>query len=366
MKVVFLMDQLYLHGGAERILSQKINYLISHFHYEVHLITSEQHGNKAVYDLHPELHWHDLQINYERGKSYFSAVNLVKVARHFFKLRKAIGQIKPDVITSVSYSPDQYFLPYLHKKIPKFREFHFSRYSYEPMGLHAKLEKTYEKYAAIVVLNKDEKPFFPKHNTVVVIPNFTTFKPGPITAKQKTIIAAGRIAPVKQFDKLIAIWSRLAKTFPDWQLKIFGDGDPDMRGALQRQIAALNIEENTHLLAATDQIHAEMQNAAIYAMTSANECFPMVLLEAQACGLPIISYDCPTGPRNIVSDGKDGILVPYDDESAFVKNLEKLLSDADLRGSMGKQAQVSVARFSQQAVMEQWRQLIQNNVKDGI
>jgi len=364
MKIVFLTDQLYLHGGAERILSQKINYLISHYQYEVHLITSGQRGKKAIYELRPELHWHDLEINYESGKSYFTAVNLVKAARHFRKLGKTIGQIKPDVVISVSYSPDQYFLPYLHKSIPKFREFHFSRYSYTPRGKVALLERMFERYEALVVLNADEKPFFPKHNTVI-IPNFTTFKPEPIIVREKTIIAAGRIAPVKQFDKLIAIWSRLANDFPDWQLKIFGDGDPEIREALERQIAASNIGQNTHVFPATGQIHEEMQRAAIYAMTSANECFPMVLLEAQACGLPIISYDCPTGPRHIVSNGHDGILIAPNDESAFLDNLRSLLSNANLRESMADQAQISVSRFSQQAVMEQWHQLIQTKVENG-
>lgn len=365
MKVVFLMDQLYLHGGAERILSQKINYLIAHYGYEVHLVTSEQHGKKAVYELHPNVQWHDLGINYVRGKSYFSAVNLIKIGRHFLTLKNLIGKIKPDVVISVSYSPDQYFLPFVHRRIPKFREFHFSRYSYTPTGMLAKLESAYEKYQAIVVLNADEAVFYPKHNTVV-IPNFTTFEPKPIEAKEKTIIAAGRIAPVKQFDKLIAIWSQLANRFPDWELKIFGDGDPEIREVLQQQILALGIQRNTQLLPATDAIHQEMQRASVYAMTSVNECFPMVLLEAQACGLPIISYDCPTGPRHIVGDGQNGMLVKSDDENAFVEQLERLLSDANLRTAMAQHAKASVTRFSQQTVMEQWHRLIQNKVKNGI
>lgn len=365
MKVVFLMDQMYLHGGAERILSQKINYLIVHYAYQVHLITSGQRGREAVYELHPDLHWHDLKIDYDPNKSYFSPTNLTKIARHYFGLRKAIGKIKPDVVISVSYSPEQYFLPYVYPAIPKFREFHFSRYSYEPKGLLAKLERAYEKYKAIVVLNADEKPFFPAHNTVV-IPNFTTFLPTKTTVKQKTIIAAGRIAPVKQFDKLIAIWSELSHDFPDWQLKIYGDGDPEITQDLQGQISARNIGHSTHVFPATSSICDEMQLASVYAMTSANECFPMVLLEAQACGLPIISYDCPTGPRHIVQNGQNGILVAPDDQDAFVFNLRQLLSDASLRESMGSHAQASVSRFSQRAVMEQWHQLIQNSVNNGI
>jgi glycosyltransferase involved in cell wall biosynthesis len=365
MKVIFLMDQMYLHGGAERILSQKINYLIAHYNYEVHLITSEQRARKSVYELHPDLHLHDLQIDYEREKSYFSPQNLVKAVRHFWRLKRAIGAIMPDVVISVSYSPEQYFLPYLFKKIPKLKEFHSSRYNYAASAKVRKLERAFEKYHALVILNADELPFYPKHNTVV-IPNFTTFESIAADTKQKTIIAAGRIAPVKQFDQLIDIWSRLANAYPDWQLKIFGDGDTGIKQALEQQIAEYNIQQNTHLLPATNAIREEMQHASLYAMTSATECFPMVLLEAQACGLPIISYDCPTGPRHIIGDGQNGILVAPDDQDAFVKQLEKLLIDSHLRVSMGENAQASVQHFSQQAVMQQWHRLIQNSVKNDI
>ncbi len=360
MKVVFLMDQLYLHGGAERILSQKMNYLIAHFGYEVHLVTSEQRGKKAVYELHQELQWHDLGIDYHRERSYFSPANLIKVFRHFFKLNAVIGRIKPDVIISVSYSPEQFFLPYIQRDIPKFKEFHSSRFGHAPTERIRKLELAFEKYQKLIVLNADEVPFFPAHNTVV-IPNFTTFAPAASTPKNNIVIAAGRIAPVKQFDTLIKIWGRLHTGFPDWQLHIYGDGDEKLRAELQKLIGSLGIG-NAQLLPATNAIGDKLQSAAIYAMTSATECFPMVLLEAQACGLPIISYDCPTGPRHIIHNNTDGMLVPPGDSEAFVRALRSLMQDNAARQAMGERAMSSVGQFSQQAVMEQWHQLIQNSV----
>ena len=357
MKIVFLMDQMYLHGGAERILSQKMNYLIAHYGYEVHLVTSEQRGRNAVYELHRDLQWHDLGIDYERGRSYFSAGNLLKTMRHFLKLRRILGQIRPDAVVSVSYSPDQFFLPYLHRPIPKFKEFHSSRFGHAPTDIIRQLERAFGKYQKLVVLNADEVPFFPAHNTVV-IPNFTTFAPRWVSGKEKIVIAAGRIAPVKQFGDLVEIWSRLHLDFPDWQLHIYGDGDGQLRADLQKQIDSYGIK-NAHLFAATDAIGPKLQQAALYAMTSATECFPMVLLEAQACGLPIISYDCPTGPRHIVSDQKDGLLIAPGDRDAFSGQLRELMHNHALRESMGKKAVGNVTRFDVKPVMAMWDELFQ-------
>jgi glycosyltransferase involved in cell wall biosynthesis len=144
---------------------------------------------------------------------------------------------------------------------------------------------------------------------MVVIPNFTDFqsKKHYSEIREKTIIAAGRIAPVKQFDKLIVIWSTLHREFPDWKVKIFGGGDDQLTKELNQLIKKHHLSSSVSLLSSTPHIESEMQRASIYAMTSKTECFPMVLLEAKACGLPIISFDCPTGPKHIVNHGVDGI-----------------------------------------------------------
>ena len=364
MKILFLTDQLYLHGGIERILSQKINYLIDHYAHDVYLLTTEQKNNNPIYDLNSKLNKADLAINYNRKISYFHPKNLLKILFHFFKLYRVITKIQPDIIISISSSPDQYFLPFIHKKIPKLKEFHSSRFNYKKnKSWKQKLDKSFEFYDYIIVLNNDEKKYY-NNNNIVVIPNFTDFGylDIDINQKQKTIIAAGRIAPVKQFNEIIEIWKLINKDFPDWKIKIFGDGESSYIEKLNILIITLNLENTVFIIPATKDIQLEMQKASIYAMTSETECFPMVLLEAQACRLPIVSYNCPNGPRNIINNDVDGFLVENLNRKLFADKLTKLLKSKELLEQMGSNASINVSKFQKEMVMEKWQNLFNNLV----
>ena len=126
MKVVFLMDQMYIHGGGEKILSLKMNALATNFDCEVYLCTTNQKKHKPVYNIDEKVYWKDLKINYITSISYFHPYNLFKSVQHFYKLKRVLKNIKPDVIISVSQSPEQFFLPFIYKEIPKIKEFHSS------------------------------------------------------------------------------------------------------------------------------------------------------------------------------------------------------------------------------------------------
>jgi glycosyltransferase involved in cell wall biosynthesis len=223
------------------------------------------------------------------------------------------------------------------------------------------LDKSLRKYDALVVLNESEKQFYDNQN-VVVIPNFTDFKSewSTIGLREKTIIAAGRIAPVKQFDRLINVWSILSPEFPDWKIKIFGGGDEQLSEELNRLIQAYNLSSSVFLLPSTPHIEQEMQRASVYAMTSQTECFPMVLLEAKASGLPIVSFDCPTGPRHIVNHNVDGILVEANNNNAFADALRTLLQNESKREEFGKRAQENVRVYAKEVVMKKWFDLFSN------
>lgn len=362
MRILFLMDQMYLHGGGEQILSQKINYLLQHFGYDVHLITSEQKNKESVYNLDAKLKWKDLDINYYRGLSYFHPKNLLKSITHFSLLKKEILRIQPDIIVSVSFSPEQYFLPFIQKKIPKIKEFHSSGVIYKaPVTLMDKLKHQLfllvGKYHAVVLLNEDEKKYYP-FQKLRVIPNFITVPKteNQFVQREKTIIAAGRIAPVKQFDHLIRVWSQIAVNFPEWNVKIFGNGDEMILAELKNLIKKLGVP-NIKLMGATTVLDQEMKKASVYAMTSATECFPMVLLEAQAAGLPVLSYDCPNGPRNIITQNQDGWLTTHNEITIFAEQLSKLIENESKRNDMGSAAKQNVIRFSREKIMEQWNAL---------
>ena len=367
MKILYLNNQFHLHGGIEKILSQKINYLIAEFQYDVILCTSEHKNKPNVYPLNDKVNHIDLEINYDRSKSYFHPKNVIKAFKHYKKLKQEIKRLQPDIIVSVNFTPEQYFLPFIEKQIPKVKEFHSSGVTLgTPNSIFSKLKynlfKIFGKYDALVVLNPDEKKYYPFTN-IKVIPNFIKL---PLQVKflnkEKTIIAAGRIVPVKQFDHLIRAWSKIAIDFPDWQVKIFGDGDEVLEKELNSLITELQVP-NIRLMGQTQNLKDEMEKASVYAMTSATECFPMVLLEAQAAQMALISYDCPNGPRNIVNDGISGVLTPHNAIDKFTQNLKLLLKDKIKIDNIGKQAKLEVERFSENVVMKEWHELFKTLVK---
>lgn len=361
MKIVYVTDQIYLHGGIEKMLAQKINYWITNYGYEVVLCTSEQRKHNFVYGLDTRLKHIDLGINYHRTKSYFNFTNLIKSIKHFNALRKVIKKENPDIIISVNYTPEQFFLPFIERKIPKIKEFHSSGITIKNAEtiidkLKQRLFLLLGRYQAQVILNDDEKKYYPFRH-IHTIPNFIEIDLLTKEVKrEKTIIAAGRMAAVKQFDHLIRAWSHIAADFPDWQVKIFGNGDEQLSLQLIELIEKLEVP-NVHLMGATSHLDQEMQKASVYAMTSSTECFPMVLLEAQKAGLPIISYDCPNGPRNIISTNLDGWLIPHNEIDIFAKKLEMLIKNESDRKIMEIAAKENVARFRSEIIMAQWNEL---------
>ncbi len=369
MRIVFIIDQVYLHGGIERVLSIKANYFASQKGYEVFILTTEQKNKEACYHFDQNIVFEDLDVNYNRSKAYFHPVNLLKLPRHISKTKKAIRKIKPDVVVVCSHSTDTYFVPFINKKIPKVKEFHYSKFIEEykrknPGNLFKKLflrfaDYVETKYDTLVILNKDEDAYYESDNTTV-IPNPLTFYPDNVsTLESKKVISAGRIAQVKGYDLLVDIWAKLMEKNDSWTLHIYGKGLPEYEKQLQKQINDKGLQNSVFLEGSTDDIQGKMNSSSIFAMTSHNECFPLVLLEAQACGLPIVAFDCPHGPRNII-DSSNGILVPHYDNDAFAEQLLELMEDDDRLQQMGENARKNATKYRLELVMNQWEQMFKS------
>jgi GalNAc-alpha-(1->4)-GalNAc-alpha-(1->3)-diNAcBac-PP-undecaprenol alpha-1,4-N-acetyl-D-galactosaminyltransferase len=169
----------------------------------------------------------------------------------------------------------------------------------------------------------------------------------------KRLLGIGRLDEGKQFDVLIRVFAKLAKHHENWTLRIIGDGV--LRTTLQEQITELGLAERIELAGQSAIIGEELAQADVFALTSKYEGFPNVLLEAMTVGLPCVSVDCPSGPREITMDGQVALLVPLNDEQALELALERLMLNADLRTTLGSQARTSVIeRFSLHKILEQW------------
>ncbi|WBX70733.1 glycosyltransferase family 4 protein [Tenacibaculum retecalamus] len=363
MKIVYCTDQVYLHGGIEKVLAQKINYFINK-KYEVHLITSEQKGKSFCYEMNKKLHFHDLSINYTRTKSYFSLDNLKQVPKHFKSIKEKLEEIKPDVIVICNYTFDFYFIPLLSKKTKTIREFHASRFYSSKDIVNASFMKKMmnkvnnffeKKYSHVVLLNNDEKQYY-KSNNLTVIPNAILFNKNTSIRsgkREQIVIAAGRIAPVKQFDHLIDVWEQLYNKHQDWSVHIYGEGNLDLVKELDDTIKQRGIK-NIEMKGVTNQLEDKMKEASIYAMTSLTECFPMVLLEALSSGLPVISYNSPHGPKNIISNKEDGVIVKHNDIESFTKQLSELITNEKKREEYSKNAYKNVIKFHEDIIMDKW------------
>jgi len=191
---------------------------------------------------------------------------------------------------------------------------------------------------------------------VECIPNSAP-APGPLHARPeaKVVIAAGRLNPRKAFDRLLRAWARVAHEWPDWRLDIFGTG-PE-RDALERLAGELGIGGSARLRGHSAKMPEELAKASLFAMTSRREGFPMVLLEAMSVGLPVVAYDCPTGPRDIVTDGVDGYIVPDGDTETLGAVLDRLMADEDRRRALGAAAVKKVARYQLEPLTDRWERL---------
>ncbi|WP_405852821.1 glycosyltransferase [Streptomyces sp. NBC_00090] len=169
----------------------------------------------------------------------------------------------------------------------------------------------------------------------------------PADPAAKTVVAAGRLTRVKRYDVLIDAFAAVAADHPDWKLRIYGTGDAiqDLRGALARQIEERGLGEQVFLMGAVHPMEPEWVKGSIAAVTSQRESFGMTIVEAMRCGLPVVSTDCPYGPREIIEDGVDGRLVPVDDVAAVAGALRGLVEDDELRAKTARAALAASERF---------------------
>jgi glycosyltransferase involved in cell wall biosynthesis len=372
MKILYFTGQLKNHGGIERVLSLKMNYLAEVSKQEVFLITYEQNELPHIYPLSDKIIKYDIPINYNidyTREGLFSYKNIKKIPAHYSKFKKIIKRIKPNVIIIPNFGFEFYFLPFLNQKIPIIREFHDSRllkFSSKKNRLKIKIKiKTFidnyieSKYDKLVVLTPNEISYF-KSSNVINIPNPIKLTADLSTVDNKIAISIGRITEVKRFDNLIIIWAKLKRKFPDWKLYIYGDGDNVYSNYLNQLIKDNNLIENVFINKSTNKINEKLIDASIYVCTSRTESFGMTIIEAMNCGLPVVSYNCPFGPQHLIDDGQNGFLIDDGDQCNFQNKLGLLMNDYSLRKIMGHNAKNKACYFSEDIILKQWMDLFKS------
>ena len=369
MKVLYSIAGTYNSGGMERVLANKANWLVRNG-YEISILTTDQKARSSFYKLDSRIKIYDLGINYEENNGMSFLNKLVhypfKQWKHKRALKTMLSELKPDVVVSM-FCNDASILPKIKDGSKKVLEIHFSRFKRLQYGrkgiwrfadeLRSRNDlRVVSKFDRFVVLTNEDKGYWGNLDNMLVIPNARSFElEHPAELKEKTVIAVGRYCYQKSLDKLIDAWSIVCKEVDDWKLHLVGDGED--REQLIKQIEELGLTEKVVLGRAETDMKSVYYNASILALSSRYEGLPMVLLEAQAAGLPVVSFECKCGPKDVLTDGVDGVLVKVGDVEGLAKGLLEIIKDSQLRKQMGAAAYKNSERFSEEKVMRQWVEL---------
>ncbi|MDO5523435.1 MAG: glycosyltransferase family 4 protein [Bacteroidia bacterium] len=375
MKIIYCIAGTYRAGGMERVLAIKTNFLANAGH-EVAIVTTDQRGRPPFFQLNHRIKCYDLNINYEinNRKPFFH--KLVHYPRKQFnhkqKLTRLLLKLKADIVVSM-FDNDVSFITDIRDGSKKVLEIHFSKFKrlqYNRKGLWRLAdvwrtrqdEKWVTRFHKFVTLTQEDKEYWGNLPNIAVIPNPLTFDSGESSPLQSNkVIAVGRYTYQKGFDTLIEIWSHVCKHNQEWQLEIIGDGE--MKTQLQRLISDLQLEKRVSLCPPTGNMAEKYTGASLLAMTSRYEGLPMILLEAQSFGLPIVSFLCKCGPKDVITDGVDGFLIPEGNKNLFAEKLLTLMEDEKLRQQMGLAAKKSSKRYAEEKIMAQWITLFESLIQ---
>lgn len=222
--------------------------------------------------------------------------------------------------------------------------------------------KLVNKYDKFVCLTYEDKEYWISNSNLVVIPNFISHYPLKCASlKSHTVIAVGRLSYQKGYERLVDAWRIVTQYHPFWVLKIFGSGEK--RDYVNNCIIESNLEKVIEIHEPTSDIQREYLNSSIFVLSSRYEGLPMVLLEAMSCGLPVVSYDCKCGPKDIIEDGVDGFLVREGDIDDLARKIMLLIESEDLREQMGTKAYQKSKLYSQETIMAKWEEVFESVIQ---
>ena len=381
-KIVYVTPALYMAGGVERVLTLKANYFADQFGYDITIILTEGKDKPLFYPLLDKIKVINLNIGFEElwTCSFFKKVYVyLKKQRQFKKLlTKELMRIRPDITISL-LRREINFINDIKDGSRKIGEMHINRANYRNFNTEKPylLKKLFAKFWSssllhplqkldkLVVLTEKDRESWIELNNVVTIPDPLSLSPtkvSPLT--EKRVVAVARYSHEKGIDLLLQSWSKVEKKISDWRLDVFGDGD---RTSYELLIDDLKIDRSRcQLHARTNDVEKEYCNSSIFVLSSRYEGFGMVITEAMACGLPVVTFDCPWGPRSIITDGEDGVLVENGDVEAMATNLAKLIFDESLRNSMSKAGLNHVQRFKIERIAKQWKTVFDSCFKFGV
>lgn len=376
MRIVYIIDSLASKGGAERIITEKMNYLATIYNYDVSVITYYQFLETMpnTYPLCSKVHQINLSIpSYLQYRHRYPKRFWIKRKYNRqlkVELQRTVNSINPDIVIGVGYTLAD-VVCHIQCHAAKIIESHEARIYTKSHLLHKKTNlistlytklrrKIYlniveKKADAIVTLTKEDAQEWANAKRVEIIQNFSIL---PISCLSncvsKKVIAVGRLEWQKGYDRLIRIWEIVTHKHPDWQLDIYGEGS--LEGDLKKSIKEAGLS-NVTIHPFTHNISQEYATSSICVLTSRFEGFSLVLLEAMRHGLPCITFNCPYGPKDLIDDKKCGYVIENDNIEQFAERLNYLIDNKDVRKNFSEEAIMKSHQYNVDNIMNLWREL---------
>lgn len=386
MKLLYFTIQINMLGGLAKIVIEKINWLVAHG-YDVTLCNIERLDVVPAYPIDPRVKLVRGNISTVPGGALTRLKGVLGAVK---RTREIIVQERPDVIVNAHCPLVTWLLPWVSGKIPTIIEMHQSRQGLEvfnrqfmsPFGrwLHRwSIRWIYGKYDRFVVLTNGDREAWNLRNCVA-IPNFSSIKGRSHTEltdhteynlehklgtneeripkrEKKQIIMLARLMPQKRIDLMIEVWAKLAKDFPNWQVKVLGDGM--LKAELERKVERLGVNDSFFMPGGVKDVTSELENSNILCLTSEYEGFGIVLIEAMLKGIPVMAFEY-VGVHDIIENGVDGFVVPFGNVDEYAERLCELMTSQELREKFSSRAMESVKKFDKERVMSMWVELFQS------
>ena len=373
LKIVYLTPALYMAGGVERVLTLKANYFAEHFGYDVTIVLTEGKDKPLFYPLSEKIKVVNLGIGFEVlwHCSFLKKILVYLHKQRIYKrkLTDELMSIRPDVTVSL-LRREINFINGIKDGSRKIGELHINRANYRnfqtenvsvvkrffaTLWSHSLLSHLRKLDKLVVLTEKDKESWTELHN-VVTIPDPLSFEPSSVSPlKEKRIVAVARYSHEKGIDLLLKAWAKVEKNCSEWRLDVYGDGDRDV---YEQLIEQLQINRSRCCLhGRTNDVEKEYNRSSLFVLSSRFEGFGMVITEAMACGLPVVAFDCPWGPRFIILDEEDGLLVENGNVEQLAQAIVRLIRHPELRQRMSEKALCNVQRFKMDLIAQRWKTL---------
>lgn len=368
MRILYVCDALAIYGGLERVLIDKANWLVEHEGYEVCLLTVNQGHHPICFPLNPNVLHDDLDIRFYQQYQYpfWQRFSMSRQLHYQFRERLT-GKIHayiPDIIVCMRLD---YIRDIVRVKgaIPLIFESHSSCLAsrFEGDGMLRRLHVRYlqlvvRKAQMVVALTNGDADEWRKMTPhVCVIPNAVRLNESVsyCDCTAKSTIFVGRFSKQKDVGSLLCIWNLVHQRHPDWCLHIFSgcNEEDNLFTEIKQMDANIQIHEPTL------NIIEKYKESSILLLTSQFEPFGLVLPEAMSCGVPVVAFNCPYGPADIISDGIDGFLIQQRNCEDFANKICLLIDNIDLRVKMGKAGIDSSKRYDAHRIMPLWKKLFE-------